>query len=217
MNYGTIRSLAANFAQDPDQTRYSGKYAAAVNRAQEQFAYDTRALYKDTTWTSVSGTSTHSLPADFIYEKSVTFDGLPLDPVSRDTLAREQSGDDWTDDEGTPTHYMIDPEEANKVLRLYPIPQANDADKTISMRYYPLPANVSDDSDTPLNSSALMGQFHVGIAAFTAWLLLTYEILTPEILMKRVELLKIYTDAILKADSTFKNTASEKWRVRPVK
>ena len=208
----TLQQMVADFCGDPDQTRFGAKYVGNVNRAQEQFAMDTKALWKDASYTTVSGTSTYALPSDFLWEDTVTHAGLPLKPISRHSLYALYPSTDWTQLEGTPTHFLIDPEEASKVLRLIPIPQ--DAE-TVSMRYFPLPAAVSGGNDVVLNSSALMSQFHMAIAALAAWLTLTFETPTPEISDKRRELMKIYSDGVGKAVDTFKNTASEPLRLRP--
>lgn len=215
MNLATLRDQAAKFAGDRNITRYtSDDYLTAINRAQEQFVMDTRSLWSDTSWTSTSGVAAYALPSDFMWEKSVSFNGLPLSPITRIRLGEINAADDWTDDAGTPTNYIVDPEEATKQILLYPIPQDGDASKTIAMRYYPLPAALAADSDIPLNSSALMSQFHLGLAAFAAWLLLTSEQMTPEILQKRSSLMSIYSDSVTKAVDTFKNTASAPIRMR---
>lgn len=213
MNLGTIRTRCANWCGDPDQTRFAGKYNDAINRAQEQFALDTKALWKDTTWVVASGTSTYALPADFMFEAAVRFNNSRLDPTSRRSLDEETAAD-WLSRTGSPSRFMIDPEEANKVVRLYPVPQSADAGLTLSMRYYPLPASVAADADVPLNSSALMAQFHLALAAYAGWIILLDETVTPELQAKRRELLQIYNDAVTKATDTFKNTASESWHLR---
>ena len=210
----TLQQLAADLCGDPDQTRFGTKYVGNINLAQQQFAMDSKALFKDKAYTSVAGTSTYTLPTDFIYEDTVTYNGLPLKPVSRHTLYQLYPGTDWTTKTGTPIAYMIDPEAASLALRLIPIPQDVQA---ISMRYYPLPADVSSGSDVVLNSSTLMYQFHMAIAGLAAWLTLTFEESTPAIADKRRELMKIYNDGVTKAVDTFKNTASEPLRIRPKK
>ena len=212
MNLTTLQQLSADMVGDPDQTRFSSKYVAAVNRAQEQFALDSKALFKDKAYTTVSGTSTYTLPTDFICEDTVTYNGYPLIPVSRHTLYKLYPDTDWTLLTGTPKHFMVDPEEASLVLRLIPIPQEA---KAVSMRYYPMPAAVSAGSDVVLNSSTLMVQFHMAIAAMAAYLVLTFEESTPAVSDKRRELIKIYADGVAKAVDTFKNTASEPLRLRP--
>ena len=212
MNRLALRSQAADFIGDKNQTRFSStQYNTALDRAQEQFAMDTRALWKDATVSTAADTAAYLLSAftptvtDFILEDWVLYDGYELKPISRHELQRMNPGRDWTADTGTPTHFIIDPEEARKKITLYPIPQEV---KTVSMRYFPVPASMTSDSDLPLNSSALMAQFHLCVAAFAAWLLLLGESMTPAIADKRRELLAIYNDGTEKATSTFKNTAS---------
>ena len=212
MNLTTLQARTASFLGDIDQTRYSAGYVNAINDAQKQFSMDTRSLWKDRAYTTTVDTATYTLPLDFMYEESLTYDGLPLKPISRHTLYTLYPSVDWTTLKGAPTHFMIDAEEASLFVRLIPTPQEA---KAVSMRYYPVPADVSAGGDVILNSSTLMVQFHLGIAAFAAWLLLQSEIVTPEIQAKGREMMKIYSDAVTKAVDTFKNTASEPLRIRP--
>jgi hypothetical protein len=60
-----------------------------------------------------------------------------------------------------------------------------------------------------MNSSALMVQFHTGIAAYAAWLLLFYLPQTAELSAKRNELFTTYTNKVAEAIQTFGNTKSE--------
>lgn len=219
MNLGTLRSQAADFCGDTNQTRYSAaQYLTAANRAQEQFALDTKALWKDATFLTVSGTAAYLLSAftptatDFMWENWLTYDGFELKPISRHELNRLNPGRDWTVDTATtPTHFIIDPEEAQKKVRLYPIPGEA---KTVSMRYFPLPAALSADADTPMNSSALMAQFHIAIAAYMAWLLLMSEEATPATEAKMQKMERLYMRQVPDAVDTFKNTASQPLRIR---
>ena len=211
MNRATLRTQAADFCGDKNQTRYSTtQYNTAIDRAQEQFALDTRALWRDESWTTAINDATYALPSDFQWEDWVTYDGVELKPISRHEISR-LAGIDWTATTGTPTHYIVDPEEAQKQVRLYPIPQDT---KTLIMRYFPIPASLSSDSSIPLNASLLMAQFHMGLAAFAAWILLLGEQMTPQIVEKRKELLRVYEDGVNKAVATFKNTASAPITIR---
>lgn len=213
MNLGTLREQTSRFVGDKDITRHaSADYTTALNRAQEQMALESRALWKDVTWTTVSGTAAYEFSAGstdisslFMWEDWVTYNGYELNPISRHELQRLHPGDDWTDDAGAPTHFIIDPEEAQKKIRLYPIPQEA---VTLSMRCFVLPTVLASDSDVPLNSSTLLSQFHVGIAAYAAWLLLLGEETTAGIAEKRRELLEIYNNSRDLAIDTFKNTVS---------
>ena len=210
MTRATLRALAAGFAEDANQTKYTAaKYNEAIELAQQQFAMDSKALYKDSAITMVVDTGSYDLPTDFMYEKSVTLNGLELKPVSRATLEADRTSDKWSDDAGTPKRFIIDPEEARKTITLYPIPDSTDAGTAIVVTYYPFPTAMTADSSVPLNSSALMVQFHIGLAAYTAWLLLMNLTQTPEISIKRRDLLKMYIDRIGEAIQTFGNTKSE--------
>lgn len=214
MNFGQLKQQAAVFAGDPNQTRFGTLLADAVNNAAKQFALDSKALYKDApTYTTVNGTATYDLPSDFTLERQVTHKGLALKPVTRAQLLA-QNGDDWTDDVGTPTHFIIDPEEARKHLRVYPIPQADDAGANLILTYYPLPSDMSSDSETPLNSYALLAPYHMAIAAYAAWLVLQSEVMTPEIMAKLSGLNRQYQDKVLEAIDKFGNTKSAvlSWR-----
>ena len=214
MNSGTLTTLTSALAGDADQSRYSGKYTQALNLAQQQFALDSQALFKDQSITVVGGTATYSLNTDFMFETKVTYKGERLDPISRMELEKEKVGDDWTDDTGEPRYYIVDPEEASKTIRPYPYPASGDAGGTMVLRYIPLPTDMSASTDTPLNSSALLAQFHIGLAAWAAWLLLSYESATDAILAKRQGLLDMYNDSVSRASETFKNTYSEPFRMR---
>ena len=215
MNLSQIRTLASLFVTDPNQTRFSpSQYDTAINRAQEQFAFDSKSLFKDApTYTVVDGTATYDLPSDFWLEKQVTHKGLELTPISRATL-QLNNGDDWTDDTGTPRHYIIDPEEARKQIRLYRIPQAGDAGANLILTYYPVPASVSSDSDVPLNSSSLMVQFHTAIAYYAAYLLNMYEVATPEIQAKQSMFMREYQNKVIEAIDNFGNSKMEGLRLR---
>lgn len=134
--------------------------------------------------------------------------------MSRATLIRD-NGDDWSDDKGTPVRYIIDPEEGRKQLTLYPIPQSGDTGANLILTYYPIPAAMTLDSETPFNGSALMAQFHLGIAAYAAWLLQLYEQVTPEIVQKRRDLYTIYQGKVDLAIDRFGNTPKEVRRIQP--
>lgn len=214
MNLGSMTTLVSRMVGDPDQSRYAGKYTESINLAQQQFAMESRALWKNTSITVNGGTAAYSLPTDFMWEKKIAYKGKRLDPVSRETLEISIRSERWDDDTGDPTHYIVDPEQAVKQILVYPFPPSGDAGGTLVLTYYPLPAELSGASDVPLNSSSLLAQFHMGIAAWASWLLMLYEDMTPEVAAKRLELLQTYNDAVTKAIDTFKNTALEPIRMR---
>lgn len=210
MNLGEIRTLTAGMCEDPAQTKFTlARYNDAINKGNAQFAMDSKALYKDSAIVMVSGTAAYDLPTDFSYEKAVTLNGIELKPISRATLEAKKTSDRWDDDQGTPKYFIIDPEEARKTITLYPKPDSTDDGTSIVLTYYPVPATMSSDSTSPLNGATLMVQFHIGIAAYAAWLLLSFLTQTPEISQKRADLFNTYKAKIDEAIQTFGNTKSE--------
>jgi hypothetical protein len=219
LNLTTLTAAAAQFAGDPQQTRYSGLYTNAANLAQQQFALDSKALWKDQAYAIVGGVATGNLPTDFMWEKAVTYSKTggnsyyALQPITRADLIRNRT-DDWTQVTGDPMYYIIDPEEARKQVLIYPYPPSGDAGGTLTLTYYPLPVDLAAGADVPLNGYSLLAQFHVALASWAAWFLLAAEPATEEIRAKRKDLLSIYNDGVTLAVDTFKNTAAAPLRMR---
>jgi hypothetical protein len=190
-----------------------------VNTAQQQFVIDSKCLWKDWAATiAVSGTASYALPTDFMFEKKVTFDGIGLIPKTRQQLESLYRSSDWSTVTGTPVYYVVDPDVDKSQLLLVPIPQANDAGKAIVLTYYPRPTDLSADADIPFNSTPLLAQFHIALAAWTAWMQLMGESeTTPSIERKRNNLLKLYNDTVSQATDTFGNTVSAPIRMMGVR
>lgn len=205
-----LRTLTANLCEDPNQTKYTQtKYNDALETANQQFAMDSKALYKDSSMTMVNGTAAYALPTDFMLEKEVVLNGIELEPISRASLQKVKVSDRWDDDSGTPRYFIIDPEEARKTITLYPEPDSIVDGTDIVLTYYCFPTPMSSDSSVPLNEAALMVQFHTGLASYAAWLLLLYLTQTPEIAQKRNELFAVYQTKVIEAIQTSGNTKSE--------
>lgn len=205
-----LRALTAKMCEDPNQTRFTAaQYNDGLEKGQQQFAMDSKALYKDSSITMVVDTAAYPLPTDFMLEKEVVLNGVELKPISRASLQRVKIDERWDDDKGDPKYYIIDPEEGRKTITLYPTPDNVDSGTALVLTYYAFPAAMSSDSSVPLNSSALMAQFHVGISAYAAWLVMMYLPQTPEIGQKRNEFFGIYKSKIDEAIQTFGNTKSE--------
>lgn len=210
MNRGELRTLTSRLCEDPNITKFSAdKYNDSLEKAQLQFALDSKALYKDQAITMVAGTASYALGSDFMLEKEVVLNGIALKPISRATLQAKKTDDRWDDDSGTPMWYVIDPEEARKTITLYPKPDSEAEGTSLVLTYYPTPTAMTADSDTPLNSSSLMTQFHMALANYAAWLLMLYLPQTPEIAQKRAEFFNIYLAKVTEAIQTFGNTRSE--------
>ena len=222
MNLTTLTTWASRLTGDVSQTRFTGQYTDALNEAQIQFVLDSLCLFKDQAFSIVADDATYALPSDFMFEKKVTFatenspvGGVKLEPISRATLEFYVKDHNWSIDEGTPKYYIIDPESARQELRLYPIPQAADvATSNLLLTYYAYPTALASGSDVPLNGNTLLQQFHIGIAAYAAWLLLSGEPATPEIMAKQAQLLGIYNGKAIEAKDRFGNTISEPLRLR---
>jgi hypothetical protein len=215
MNRGTIRSLVANMVEDPNQSRYTpAQYNEAIDIAQKEFAFDSKAYYKDaSTYTVSADDADYDLPSDFWLEKQVTHKGIELSPITRAQLQAENN-EDWTDDTGTPTHYIIDPEEARKQILLYRIPQSGDAGANLILTYYPVPGTPGSDGVNMFDNSALMIQFDLGIAAKAGDILLSYRTQTPEILVKRNDFRRQYGDKVVMAIDSFGNTKKAPMRFK---
>ena len=210
MTRAELRTLTSRFCEDPNQTKFSAdKYNDGLDKAEKQFAMDSKALYKDSAITMVLDQAAYSLPSDFMLEKQVVLNGIELKPISRASLQIVKKAERWDDDTGSPKYFIIDPEEARKTISLYPIPDSTVDGTNLVLTYYCFPAAMSSDTSVPLNGSALMVQFHTGLAAYAAWLLLMYLTQTPEIAQKRSELFSIYTTKVNEAIQTFGNTKSE--------
>lgn len=220
MNRGEMRTFTSRLVEDPVQSKFKPDvYNDALEKAQQQFALDSKALYKDSAITIAADTAAYSLPADFVLEKQVVLNGIELKPISRATLQAAKTDERWDNDAGTPMYYVIDPEEARKTITLYPIPSSVSAGTSLVLTYYPFPATMSTDNSTPLNGSALMTQFHVGLCHFAGWLLMSYLPQTPEISQKRAEFYSKYQEKVTEAIQTFGNTKSEpyKWRIENIR
>lgn len=210
MTRNELRSIVSKMVEDANQTKYKeAAYNEAIDIAQKQFAMDSKAYYKDQAITMASGTAAYALPSDFMWEKQVVLNGLELQPISRATLQSIKTDDKWTDDTGTPKYFIIDPELARQSITLYPKPDSTSDGTDLVLTYYPNPETMSSDSSTPFGGSTLMAQFHMAIAAYAAWLLMSYLTQTPEIAQKRAGFIQTYSSKVGEAIQTFGNTKSE--------
>ena len=215
MNRGTLRTFASLWVNDPNLTRYTAAiYNNILNIANERFAVDSEALFKDSEYTLVADDGTYALPSDFMWEKEFELNGDDIKPVKRYTLSRNAKSSNWKTTKGKPTHVTVDPEEARKQILLYPIPDGNSAGDTLTMVYHAKPTDMSSDSDTPLNGDTYMVRFHMGVAAWAAWALLGYEDLTPEVDAKMAKMWNLYMYYVNEAKDNYDNAASEPMNMR---
>lgn len=205
-------------ALDPNLRRHSASdFNDALDDAQREFNYDALVYWKAKTYTSVASTAAYSLPSDFFQEKDrPTFDGIELIPITRAELQRG-NGDDWTDDTGKPTHYIVDPKEADKNLTLYPIPTSDYASKTISMPYYGDVPVMASDQDEPWNNSILLRPYQRAVAIKAALLILEQTPPDAAITLQKRELEQKYQEKVNMAAARFGTTKKAPWRMLGVK
>ena len=216
MNRSELRSLVSNFVEDPSITKFTAtRYNDSLELAQKQYCLDTKALYKTQAYTMAVDDATYDLPTDFIGDKIVMLNGIELDSVSKMKLSTLYKSRRWDTLEGTPKYYVIDPMEAKMQLLLVPIPDSIANGTDLQMTYYAMPTVMSSDSASPFNSSTLMTQFHIAVAAYAAWLLLGYLTLTDAIISKRQDLLNTYTGKVNEAIASFGDTKSESLSLHP--
>lgn len=215
-NKSELRTLTASMCEDPSQTKFTpAKYNDSLESAQRQFSLDSKCLYKTQAYVMAVDDATYDLPADYISDKLVMLNGIELTPISRSKLASLYKGQRWDTKTGTPRHYISDPMEANKALVLFPIPNSISGGTDLQLTYTAIPAVMSSDSASPFNSSALLTQYHVAVAAYAAWLLLGYLTPTDATVLKRRDLLGTYTGKVNEAIATFGDTPSEPMAMHP--
>ncbi len=218
MNLSQLTPICQQLLNDINGTRYAGLYTGALNEAQNQFAIDSKCTFKDMApQVAVLNQAVYPLPADFMWEKLVLFNGIMLPPVSRFELARTNTGTRWDQRTGTPTAYNIDPDVARQQLLLFPLPQANDVGKDIQMTYFALPTALANPGDVPLNANPLLVQFHMALAFWASWYLLQGEDASETVMAKMKKFLDTYNDYVSQCVDTFENTVSLPLRMRGVR
>jgi len=183
MNLGTIKTFMGRLLSDTRSTRWTAAIKLdAINRAQDRFVLDTRCLKDVKLDSAVADTYEYDLPTDILHIERVVHKGLELIRKSKNYID-SQSSSDWSDDIGTPKYYYADLDPDNKYIRVYPIPQAGDAGaNNIEIDYIKDPADLSADSDTPLNSHSLLAIYHPAIAYKAA-----YELLGMSVSAQNIE------------------------------
>lgn len=216
MNLGELRAMTANFCEDTNISKFTAaKYNTAINQAQKQFCLDSKVLYKEQAYVLAVDDATYDLPTDFILDKAVRLNGIPLDPISKDKLDENYRSTRWDTIKGTPSLYIVDPMEANKTLRLFPIPSDIGDGTDLRLVYYCKPADMATDISTPFNSATLMGAYEIAIANYAAWLLLSYLTPTDAIVSKRKDMLSQYTEKVIEAVQEFGDTKTEPISLHP--
>lgn len=140
-----------------------------LQKAQEKFVSDTRALRDTQSFSIVSGTNTYDLSTD-------TFDIVRVGLTGKGVLKRIGKfdldlliGGNWASVNGTPSSYYVDVSSTNKKLTLYPIPQSADAGtNNLVVDYVKVPPVMASDSDAPLNGQTLLQPYLDALSYFAA-------------------------------------------------
>lgn len=191
---------------DPSAQRFTASQIQdEIQKAQERFVLDTRCLTDNVTDTSVADQAAYDLQSDVLDIKRIAHKGLELKRISKFELDR-YTGQDWSDDTGTPKYYYVDLDPNNKKYYLYPIPQGNDAGANLAVEYIKIPPSLSSDSSVPLDSHTLLVPYHDALAYKAAATLLDILPRQEEVFMiQRYE--KHYNDLVSHCIETFKALA----------
>lgn len=191
---------------DPSGQRFtSSQVQDEIQKAQEWFVLDTRALTDNVTDTSVADQASYDLQSDCMDIKRLAHKGIPLKRISKFELDR-YTGQDWSDDTGTPHFYYVDLDPNNKKYYLYPIPQGNDAGANLAQEYIKLPPALSSDSSVPLDGHTLMVAYHDALAYKAAVNLLDIDP-TQETIVKSQRYEQKYQGYVSHCIETFKSLA----------
>jgi len=208
MDRSTARTLVSRRVEDPNLTRWTpAEYNSAIQRANEQFALESKVLKIQTTLTSTANQAfidISSLTTLFAV-RLVRHKGIKLAPTSEETKAKF-SNQDFTDDKGTPLSFWIDNDRDR--LYLYPIPESGDAGENVTLDYFAIPA-ASTDSQNLLNQEAFQQVYTPGIVAYSAWELLGNETPTPAVTQKRADCFSEYQMHVNKAIDFGQNIEQE--------
>jgi len=167
MTRATIRTEARRQVAEPTSGgRWTdANYDSAIERAQEDFVLRTKCLKMYAEFTTTADTPEYDISEDslanFLDLAEVWyFDSTTryrkLRPVTRDEMSRLQSESRGTD--AAPTFYCYE----DRVLEF---DTEADADKTIRVYYYYLPAALSEDASVP----DVPVKFHNALVNFTCW------------------------------------------------
>lgn len=120
------------------------------------------------------------LPDNCLYVKSVSFDGLPLDPLPHHLFAH--TGVEANLNQGRPRYFYI---RKNSFINLWPRPQIADAAKTVQVYSVKKDPDLVLDTDAPLTKRV----YTISVEFYAAWYLLNGQ---PEEEVRTENFLKDY-------------------------
>jgi hypothetical protein len=160
-----------------DATQYRARVKNWINEGQQQIARQLELfdLFTQTTVATVVGTTTYTLPTDFVRLDSVIDAALPntLEVIPLADAIESNANGAYT---GRPLFYAIGP--APNSIVLSPVP---DAVYTLTLEYYKRPTDLSNDTDV----STLPADYH--------WLMTTYALQRAYRAEDDVQMAQFYT------------------------
>jgi hypothetical protein len=178
MNQTQLYTLIGDLTNDPNHDRYTtSQIDTILDQVQDRWNVAAGILVDSTTLTTVAGTREYAitgLTGTPIAFRRVTHLGIDLQKRSK-AYFDLYCGDDWSNDEGTPTSYYIDTDGDGFNIVLYPIPRDADAGANLVVEYVKRHTSLASASDEPFNSLAYVRPYHFGVAYEAAALLLTRD------------------------------------------
>lgn len=140
MTFITLQNHVFRLMRDPSQTRYNLDFVKKwLNEAERLYCNETSySVKKDISIPTANGIREYDLPAGFLSEIAVFYDGKPLG-----TCELEDTIHEGGDEPGEPSMYYIE----NKKIGFEPVPTAI---KTITLIYYSRGGNMNGNNDLPI-------------------------------------------------------------------
>lgn len=156
MTLTELQTLIGDLTGDPNHDRYTtSQINTELDNSQDM--WNLRAgIIKDTaTITVVDGTRRYALSnltGTVLSIPRATHKGLPLSKRSKSWLDM-YAADDWTDDTGTPTKFIVEAEDPDvQYITLHPTPTSSDAGAYLVVEYIKRHTSMSASSDVPFLS-----------------------------------------------------------------
>lgn len=184
MTLSDLQTLIGSLCNDSNHDRYTTiDIGTELDNTMDDWNLKARILKDTVTLTTVDGTRQYALsgltgtPIAF---PRVTHKGILLQKVSKSWLDLYVGGQDWTDDTGTPTKFLVESNDPDvQYLTVYPTPQAADAGSNLVVEYLKRHTSMSSSTDTPFMSgttvSGLLRPYDWGLAYSTAARLLARD------------------------------------------
>lgn len=215
MDLSDLQSLVGDLTNDPSHILYPlAKINTELDNTQDRWNVHAGILKDSVTLTTVDGTRQYAIS------------GLTGTPIRFDRVAHKGielrrrdkswfdmfSGQDWSDDTGTPVNYFIEASDPDaQYVTVYPTPGSGDAGDNLVVEYVKRHTAMSASSDEPFNSNTLLRPYQWGLAYETAYRLLARDA-SAENAAKIPAYKKIADDVLAEVFQTFKAQEREEPR-----